>query len=140
MRIAVPVEADKSTIARKTGESEFFVIYEDEKVIDYIPSRNARGHRHAPGNGQGLGRQGNGQGSGRGLGQGNRDRNGEALGRAHRNNGVATIEACDTMLVQVIGENMKASFKAMGIEVKKVRQKDGNTADEVVKNFLNKNI
>lgn len=140
MKIAIPVMGDKSTVARKTGESEFFAIYEDEKIVNYIPSRNARGQRHAQGNGngQGLGRQGNGQGQG--LGQGNRHGNGEGLGRAHRNNGVATIEECDTMLVQVIGENMKASFKAMGIEVKKVRQKDGNTADEVVKNFLNKNI
>jgi len=53
---------------------------------------------------------------------------------------VEPLKDCDIFLVQAIGENMKDAVNSIGLDVKKIRQKDGLTADEVVKNFLAGNI
>ena len=53
---------------------------------------------------------------------------------------IAGIKGCDITLVQAVGENMKDALISLGITVKKIRKKDGVTADEAVKNFLNNNM
>jgi len=53
---------------------------------------------------------------------------------------IAELKGCDIILVQAVGENMKDALVSFGITVKKIRKKDGITADEAVKNFLNNNI
>ena len=44
------------------------------------------------------------------------------------------------MLVQALGENMKEALESIGLEVKKIRQKHGLTAQEVIDNFYDGNI
>jgi len=53
---------------------------------------------------------------------------------------VELLKGCDIFLVQAIGENMKDAINSIGLDIKKIRQKDGLTSDEVIKNFLAKNI
>jgi len=53
---------------------------------------------------------------------------------------VLKFAGCDVILVQAIGEHMRESIESVGLEIKKIRKKDGVTADEAVKNFLNNNI
>ncbi len=53
---------------------------------------------------------------------------------------VEPLKGCDVFLVQAIGENMKEAINSIGLDIKKIRQKDGLTSDEVVKNFLVGNI
>jgi len=126
MRIAVPVESDKSTIARKTGQSAFFAIYENEKVVDYIQNR------------QGHADKGEGRGEGGEHHKHERMQNAESA-NVHRKD-ISKLSDCDLILLQVVGEHMKETLISMGVEVKKVRQKDGSTADEVVQKFLAKTL
>ena len=49
---------------------------------------------------------------------------------------VIGLKECDIILVQAVGENMKEALESIGLKVKKIRKKDGLTADEVIKNFL----
>ncbi len=53
---------------------------------------------------------------------------------------VEALKNCDIILVQAVGENMKEALESIGLEVKKIRQKHGVIADEVVRNFLDGNI
>jgi len=122
MKIAVPVESDKSTIARKTGQATFFAIYENEKVVDFVPNRHGRANH---GVGEGVG----------GAHHKHEHMQNEESVNSHKKD-ISEISDCDVILLQVVGEHMKQALISMGIDVKKVRQKDGNTADEVVKNFL----
>lgn len=126
MKIAIPVESDKSTIAKKTGQSAFFAVYENEKVVEYVPNRHGHGEHG----------QGSGDGGAHHKHEGMQD---EEHVNSHKKD-ISGIADCDVILVQVVGEHMKEALKSMGLDVKKVRQKDGSTADEVVQNFLNNKI
>lgn len=44
------------------------------------------------------------------------------------------------ILVRMIGENMREALESVGLKIKKVREKHGESADEIVKNFLDGNI
>lgn len=124
MKIVVAVDEDKKTIVKRTGQSAFFAIYEDEKCIEYVPNRHHDGghdgHTH------------------------NHEHNhSHEEHEAHTNShakDVQGLKGCDIILVQAVGENMKEALDSVGLQVKKIRQKHGLTADEVVKNFLNGNI
>ncbi len=113
MKIVVAVDTDKQTIVKKTGQAAFFAIYENEKVVDFIPNY------HGEGNPQG--------------GAYHKHEN------EHRK-GVMGLVGCDVILVQAVGENMREALESIGLKVQKIRKKDGTTADEVVQNFLNDNL
>ena len=53
---------------------------------------------------------------------------------------IVGLTGCDLILVQAVGENMKEALLSIGLTVKKIRKKDGVTANEVINNFLNNNI
>lgn len=126
MKIAIPVDNDKSTIVKKTGQSAFFAIYENGKVVDYVVNRHGQGSH------------------GEGEPQGGAHHKHENLGQAEHTNehkkDAMGLTGCDMILVQAIGENMKEALESMGLKVKKIRQKHGSTADEVMKNFMEENI
>lgn len=126
MKIAVPVENDKSTIAKKTGRSAFFAVYENEKVVEYVQNRHGHGE-HGEGHGEG------------GAHHKHEHMQNDEHVNSHKKD-ILGIADCDVILVQVVGEHMKEALSSMGIDVKKVRQKDGSTADEVVKNYLAKTL
>ena len=44
----------------------------------------------------------------------------------------------DVMLARAVGPNMKEALELAGINVVKIRKKDGESADEVVQNYLAK--
>ena len=118
MKIVVAVDIDKQTIVKKTGQAAFFAIYENEKVVDFIPNHHGEGN-HGTGNPQG--------------GAYHKHEN------EHRK-GVMGLVGCDVILVQAVGENMREALESIGLKIKKIRKKDGVTAQEAVENFLADNI
>jgi predicted Fe-Mo cluster-binding NifX family protein len=124
MRIVLAVDEDKETIVKRTGQSAYFAIYEDDKLVDLVPNKHHDGGHHAH--------------------RHNEEHDHEGLSddehtNSHRKDVVA-LKDCDIILVQAVGENMKEALESIGLKVKKIRQKHGATAPEVVKNFLSGNI
>lgn len=130
MRIVVAVDNDKQTVVKRTGQAAFFAIYEDGVVVEYIANRHGAGN-HGKGNPQGGAHH-------------KHEHSHENMGETEHTNehkkDAASLKGCDIILVQAVGENMKEALESMGLKVKKIRQKHGATADEVIKNFLAGNI
>ncbi len=126
MRIAVAVDNDKETIIKKTGQAVYFAIYEDEKVVEFIKNSHGEGN-HGEGNPVG------------GAHHKHEHMQNDEHTSSHKKE-ILGLKGCDIILVQAVGENMKDALISLGISVKKIRKKDGVTADEAVKNFLNNNI
>lgn len=121
MKIVVAVDEDKETIVKRTGQSAYFAIFEDNKFLEFVPNKHHEGGHHTHTH--------------------NHEHNGSneehtAHTNSHRKD-VEVLKGCDIILVQAVGENMREALESVGLQIKKVRQKDGNTASEVVGNFLN---
>ncbi len=124
MKIVLAVDEDKKTIVKKTGQSAYFAIYEDDKFVKVVPNKHHDGGHHA-------------------HRENEEDDHSEMGHKEHTNSHRKDVEAlknCDIILVQAVGENMKEALESIGLKVKKIRQKHGATADEVVRNFLDGNI
>jgi len=124
MKIVLAVGEDKQTIIKRTGQSAFFAIYEEGKEITYVPNKHHDGGHH--------GHMHNHE-------HNHSQEEHEAHTHSHKKD-VAGLEGCDIILVQAVGENMKEALDSVGLKVKKIREKHGSTADEVMENFLNNNI
>ncbi len=116
MKIVVAVDNDKKTIVKKTGQAEYFAIYKDYEIFNFI--KNTHGNEN----------------HGKDSSNHKHLHNSEHINE-HRKN-ITGLIGCDIILVQAIGEQMKEALISMGLEIKKIRKKDGTTANEVVKNFL----
>lgn len=68
----------------------------------------------------------------------NHEESDEEHTNSHRKD-VQALIGCDIILVQAVGEHMKEALESINLKVKKIRKKDGETADEVIKNFLANN-
>ncbi|MEN4044955.1 MULTISPECIES: NifB/NifX family molybdenum-iron cluster-binding protein [unclassified Sulfurimonas] len=120
MKIVLAVDEDKQTIVKRTGQSAYFAIYDDDKMVDLVPNKHHDGGHHAHRHNE-------------------EHKHSEMEHEEHTNSHRKDVEAlkdCDIILVQAVGENMKEALESIGLKVKKIRQKHGTTADEVVKNFL----
>ena len=126
MKIVVAVDSDKETIVKKTGQAVFFAIYEDDKLVELI--RNNPGH----------GNHGDGEPKGGAHYKHEHMQDGEHTS-SHKKD-IVGLSGCNVILVQAVGENMKEALVSIGLKVKKIRKKDGVTAEEAVKNYLNNNI
>jgi predicted Fe-Mo cluster-binding NifX family protein len=124
VKIVLAVDEDKKTIVKRTGQSAYFAIYEDDKLVDLVPNRHHDGGHHAHRHN---------------AGHHHDDMSHEAHTNSHKKD-VEALKGCDIMLVQAVGENMKEALESIGLKVKKIRQKHGTTADEVIQNFLAGNI
>jgi len=124
MKIVLAVDEDKKTIVKRTGQSAYFAIYEDDKLVELVPNRHHDGGHHA--------HRHNEKHDHEGLSH-------EEHTNSHRKD-VEALKGCDIILVQAVGENMREALESIGLKVKKIRQKHGTTADEVVQNFLSGNI
>ncbi len=124
MKIAVAVDNDKKTIIKKTGQAVYFAIYEDEKVVKFIKNNHGDGNH----------------GEGNPIGEAHHEHMQNDEHTSSHKKDIAGLKDCDIILVQAVGENMKEALISLGVTVKKIRKKDGITADEAVKNFLNNNI
>jgi predicted Fe-Mo cluster-binding NifX family protein len=124
MKIVLAVDEDKKTVVKRTGQSAYFAIYEDDKLVDLVPNKHHDGghhahHHHAEHDHSGMSH--------------------EAHTNSHRKD-VEALKGCDIILVRAVGENMREALESVGLKIKKIREKHGTTADEVVKNFLAGNI
>jgi len=120
MKIVLAVDEDKQTIVKRTGQSAYFIIYEDDKISELVPNKHHDGGHHAH--------------------RENEEHDHSQMAHQEHTNShkkdVQALKGCDIMLVQAVGENMKEALESVGLKIKKIRQKHGTTADEVVKNFL----
>lgn len=120
MKIVVAVDQDKQTIVKRTGQSAYFAIYENETLLELVPNKHHDGghdehtHNHEH--------------------ESSQEEHDEHT-NSHRKD-VQALIGCDIILVQAVGENMKEALESINLKVKKIRKKDGATADEVIKNFL----
>jgi len=124
MKIVLAVDEDKKTIVKRTGQSAYFAIYEDDKLVDFVANKHHDGGHHAH--------------------RYNEEHDHSHMSHETHTNShkkdVQSLKDCDIILVQAVGENMKEALESIGLKVKKIRQKHGTTADEVVHNFLSGNI
>jgi len=44
MKIVLAVDEDKQTIVKKTGQSAYFAIYEDDRLVEFVPNKHHGGH------------------------------------------------------------------------------------------------
>lgn len=116
MKIAIPVEGDDLKIVKRTGQAPYFAIFEDTELERIVEAPQGHAHDHHEGHDHG-GHEEHIGGHGKSL---------------------VNIADCDLMLVQAIGEHMSEAVKRVGITVKKIRQKDGEYANEAVASYLAK--
>ncbi len=126
MKIAVAVDTDKKTIVKRTGQAAYFAIYENNKLLDLIENQHGEGNH------------------GKGDPQGGAYHKHELMAshehtNEHKKDAIG-LAGCDVILVQAVGEHMKAALESMGLKVQKIRKKDGVIADEAVRNFLDNNL
>ena len=113
MKIVVPVEEDKQTIAKRTGQCAYFLVYEDGVLSQVVENSHGKHHHHKH----------------------QHDHNHEEHTHSHRKD-VASLKECDVIIVRAVGENMKEALSEIGLEIKKIRQKDAVTADEAVEKYI----
>ncbi len=124
MKIVLAVDEDKETIIKRTGQSAFFAIYDERELVKIVPNKHHDGGHNA--------HRENEEHDHGGLSH-------DEHTNSHRKD-VELLKGCDLMLVQAVGENMKEALESVGLEVKKIRQKHGLTAQEVIDNFYDGNI
>jgi predicted Fe-Mo cluster-binding NifX family protein len=156
MKIAVPVHDEKREIFVRVGRAPWFAIFDDGVFAELRPNRHTHEHAHEGGphdGGHGHGRGGGGHGQGRGHGRrsGNHGRGfgaedfeaGEepmdtysaAEVELHRKD-LENLSDVDVMLARAVGPNMKEALELSGIRVVRIRKRDGERADDAVRNFL----
>jgi len=164
MKIAIPVHETSREVFVRVGRAPRFAIYEDGTFVEYRPNHHTHEHDHhggphEGGHGHGLHdghRQGLGHGRGHGRGMGHQAGGGRGRGfgaeefgmdeepmdtyspeevELHRKD-LANLADVDVMLARAVGPNMKEALELSGIEVVKIRKKDGEDADAAIKNYL----
>ena len=153
MKIAVPVEDGDRKIFARVGRAPFFAIYEEGTFKELRPNLHSHEHDHEGGphygahrHGQGGGGRGRGRGTGGGFGSEHFGADEEPMDayspeevELHRKD-LGNLADVDVMLCRAVGPNMKAALELNGIEVIKIRKKEGETADQVVENYLSQKI
>jgi len=145
MKIAVPIEEKSRTVFTRVGRAPRFAIYEDGVWVEYRPNLHAQSHEHddgshghGAGHGRGMG-HGRGEGHGQGKHHGHREEAFEAYSSEeveHHRKDLRNLSDIDLILCRAVGPNMKEALELSGIEVVKVRKKEGETSDELVANYL----
>ena len=128
MKIAVPVEGENLQVYTRVGRAPFFAIFEDGTF------EGLRVNHHAGSHHDGKEEHGSRQPSAHAFEPYSKEE------VEHHKKDLHNLADVDVMLVRAVGPNMKEALELSGIEVVKTRKKDGEKADELVKNFLDKNI
>lgn len=116
MRIAIAVEGENLKIVKRTGQAPYFAIFEDREFEQIVEATKGHAHDHHE----------------------EHDHGGNEEHISGHGKSLANIADCDLLLVQAIGEHMSEAVERVGIAVKKIRQKDGEYANEAVVNYLAK--
>ncbi len=145
MKIAVAVYDEKLEVFTRVGRAPWFAIFEDDRFLELRPNRHAASHDHEGGHHGGGHGHGMHDGHGRGMGHGRGEGHGHGFHameeyspeevELHRKD-LGNLSDIDIMLVRAVGPNMKEALELSGIDVVKVRKKDGEKADVLVKNYL----
>ncbi|MDD2789553.1 MAG: NifB/NifX family molybdenum-iron cluster-binding protein [Sulfurimonas sp.] len=123
MKIAVPVDNDKKTIFKRTGQAPFFAIFNDTEIESIIPNAHGKeGHNHHDHDHE----------------HEHAEDDKEHLNQHKKD--ISGIKGCDIILVQAVGEHMQEALDSFGIKIQKIRKKDGLFAHEAVANFLQNKI
>ena len=152
MKIAVPVHDEGLEIFVRVGRAPWFAIFEDETFQELRPNNHTHIHDHEGGHHNG----GHGHGGGAGRGHGHGKEHGHGFGSEHfhadeepmdtysaeevelHRKDLDNLSDIDTILARAVGPNMKEALELSGIHVVKIRKKDGEKADEVVRGYLAK--
>jgi predicted Fe-Mo cluster-binding NifX family protein len=121
MKVAVPVKDDTLEIVARTGRAPFYAIFDviDNNVRFIELRENLHAHEHSHDDTM------------------HEEEYSEAEIRHHRNQ-LKNIGDVDTLIVRGLGPNMKGALEQEGIQVIRSSKKDGEKADELVKNFFQK--
>ncbi len=146
MKIAVPVHDENLEVFARAGRAPWFAIFEEGVFRELRPNKHTHTHDHEGGHHHREGGHGLGHGRGRG------DRRGAEHFHAdeapmdtyspeevelHRKD-LENLSDVDILLTRAVGPNMKEALELGGIRVVKIRKKDGEEADEVVRGYLAK--
>lgn len=113
MKIAIPLDSDKESIFKRTGQAPYFGIYQDGKLASVVENNHGKeSHDH--------------------------HEHGEdhATHTEHHGKDIAALAGCEWILVQMVGEHMQEALQSLNIKIKKVRQKDGTNANKLINNFI----
>jgi len=137
MKILIPVEGENRKVYTRMGRAPFFAVYEDENFLELRENIHAKSHNEEPGGRHA--RHG-------GEGQGKRHRHTEGRLSAmepyakeeveHHRRDLKNIADVDVVLSRAVGPNMKEALELLGLKVVKIRKALGESADEVVANYL----
>ena len=120
MKIVVPVDNDKKTIFKRTGQAPYFNIYEDEKLVESVPNNHGGGHGHKHDHSHSS------------------DDSTEHLNQHKKD--IDALKGCDIILVQALGEHMSEALESISLKTLKLRKDDGLSSDDVVQKYLNKEL
>ena len=133
MKIAVAVHDKDLEIFVRVGRAPWFAIFEEGKFVELRPNKHAASHDHEGGH--------HGGGHGHGGGRGHHHEHAHAEEHSpeevelHRKD-LENLSDVDVILVRAMGPNMKEALELHGIEIVKMRKKDGEKASELVEKYL----
>ncbi|MDY0121720.1 MAG: NifB/NifX family molybdenum-iron cluster-binding protein [Sulfurimonas sp.] len=114
MKIVVPVDSDKKTIVKRTGQAPFFAVFNDTKLEEIIQNEHAAGgHEHDHDDAH----------------------HHEGEGNHHRRD-IQKFQNCDIILARAVGPQMQSALESVSIKIQKISKYDGDQAQELVAKFL----
>ena len=119
MKIAVPVEGESLKIVEKTGSAPFFAIFDGKTFEGLVPGKQKGAHGHHEHH------------------EHHHDEDDQAHVHSHAKSltGLAGVEI---MFFRRVGEHMRQAVEQMGIKMKKSRERDGESAVDIVNAYIDK--
>ncbi|MDY0327902.1 MAG: NifB/NifX family molybdenum-iron cluster-binding protein [Arcobacteraceae bacterium] len=118
MKIIIPVDSDKKTIFKRTGRAPFFVIFENDKLIEVKENLHALSHEDDDNDHE----------------HHHEEHSDKEV--AHHREDILELQGCDVILAQAVGPNMHEALESIGIKIQKISRVDGEDVYEVVNKFL----
>ncbi len=127
MKIAVAVHDKDLEIFVRVGRAPWFAIFEEGAFIELRPNKHAASHDHEGGH--------HGGGQGHHHEHAHTEEHSPEEVELHRKD-LENLSDVDVILVRAMGPNMKEALELHGIEIVKMRKKDGEKASELVEKYL----
>jgi predicted Fe-Mo cluster-binding NifX family protein len=127
VKIIIPVGSQEREIFQRIGRAPFFAVYENENFVELRVNSHAQSHDH----------------EGHGQDHSGHHHHDEATMEtyskeevAHHKKDLGNLTDIECALTRAIGPNMKEALELSGIKVIKIRKKDGDTSDEVIRKYF----
>lgn len=127
MKIAVAVHNKDLEIFVRVGRAPWFAIFEEGAFVELRPNKHAASHDHEGGH--------HGGGQGHHHEHAHTEEHSPEEVELHRKD-LENLSDVDVILVRAMGPNMKEALELHGIEIVKMRKKDGEKASELVEKYL----